>query len=71
MPFFWSPHYDVTIAYVGHAERWDRIVIDGDLARRDCAVRYELDGRTLALATIGRDLQSLREEYALEKAAAT
>ncbi len=71
LPFFWSAHYDVTIAYIGHAERWDRIVIDGDLARRDCAVRYELDGRTLALATIGRDLQSLREEYALEKAAAT
>ena len=47
------------------------IDIDGDLAQRDCAVRYERDGRTLALATIGRDLQSLREEYALEKAAAT
>jgi NADPH-dependent 2,4-dienoyl-CoA reductase/sulfur reductase-like enzyme len=66
LPFFWSAHYDVTIAYIGHAERWDRIVIDGDLAQRDCAVRYEWQGRTAALATIGRDLQSLREEHALE-----
>ena len=68
LPFFWSAHYDVTIAYIGHAERWDRVVIEGDLAKRDAAVRYELGGRTLALATVGRDLQSLREEYALEAA---
>ena len=69
VPFFWSAHYDVTIGYVGHAARWDRIVIDGDLAKRDCAVRYEWQGRTAALATIGRDLQSLREEYAMERSA--
>jgi len=66
LPFFWSAHYDVTIAYIGHAERWDRIVIEGDLAQRDCAVRYEWQGRTAALATIARDLQSLREEHTLE-----
>ncbi len=68
MPFFWSQHYDVAINYVGHAESWDAVAIDGTLASRDCAVAYTLGGRTLAVATIGRDLQSLRAEWAMESA---
>jgi apoptosis-inducing factor 3 len=65
-PFFWSQHYDVTFQYVGHAEQWDRIVIDGSPSRQDCTARYLKDGRTLAVVTIGRDLESLRAELALE-----
>ena len=68
VPFFWSAHYDVTINYVGHAERWDRVVVDGVPEQRDVAVRYELAGRTLAVATIFRDDVSLREERAMERA---
>ena len=71
VPFFWSAHYDVSINYVGHAEQWDRIVVDGDPAQRDVAVRYEKDGRTLALATIFRDDESLRTEIAMEREAAS
>jgi NADPH-dependent 2,4-dienoyl-CoA reductase/sulfur reductase-like enzyme len=66
VPFFWSQHYDVTINYVGHAERWDSIEIDGDLNARDCAVSYKRGGRTLAVATISRDRQSLQAEAAME-----
>ena len=68
VPFFWSQHYDVTINYVGHAEMWDAIEIDGSLDARDCAVSYKKGGRTLATVTISRDLQSLRAEAAMESA---
>jgi 3-phenylpropionate/trans-cinnamate dioxygenase ferredoxin reductase subunit len=68
-PFFWSQHYDTVINYVGHAEQWDRLEVDGDPAARDCAVTYWRGGRRLAVATVGRDLESLRAEVALEAAA--
>ena len=67
MPFFWTEQYDLAIAYVGHAERWDSYVIDGSLEARDCAITYRLDGRNLAVATIYRDLESLRAEVEFER----
>jgi NADPH-dependent 2,4-dienoyl-CoA reductase/sulfur reductase-like enzyme/nitrite reductase/ring-hydroxylating ferredoxin subunit len=67
VPFFWSQHYDVPINYVGHAEKWDTIDIDGDVDKKDCLVRYKRDGRTLAVVTIFRDLASLEAEAEMEK----
>jgi NADPH-dependent 2,4-dienoyl-CoA reductase/sulfur reductase-like enzyme/nitrite reductase/ring-hydroxylating ferredoxin subunit len=67
VPFFWSQHYDMTINYVGHAEHWDEADIEGDIAARDCVVRYRLGHRTMAVASIGRDLDSLRAELAFER----
>jgi NAD(P)H-nitrite reductase large subunit len=66
VPFFWSAHYDVSINYVGHAEQWDRTVVDGDAAKHDVTVRYEQNGKTLAVATIFRDEESLRAELEME-----
>jgi NADPH-dependent 2,4-dienoyl-CoA reductase/sulfur reductase-like enzyme/nitrite reductase/ring-hydroxylating ferredoxin subunit len=60
VPFFWSQHYDVAINYVGHAEKWDEISVDGDPEKLDCAVSYKQGGKLLALATIYRDKQSLK-----------
>jgi len=69
VPFFWSQHYDVPINYVGHAETWDGLVIDGDIGKRDCTVQYNRGGRVLAVASIYRDAASLTAEATMEKAA--
>ena len=66
VPFFWSQHYDLRINYVGHAEHWDAVEIDGSLDAHDCALTYKQGGRTLAVVTISRDLHSLEAEAALE-----
>jgi NADPH-dependent 2,4-dienoyl-CoA reductase/sulfur reductase-like enzyme len=68
VPFFWSQHYDVPINYVGHAEQWDEIAIEGDIAGRDCLLKYRSKGRVLAVASIYRDLASLQAELAMERA---
>lgn len=67
VPFFWSQHYDVPINYVGHAEKWDAIDVDGDVENKDCTVRYKREGKTLAVVTIYRDLESLSAEAEMEK----
>jgi NADPH-dependent 2,4-dienoyl-CoA reductase/sulfur reductase-like enzyme len=66
VPFFWSQHYDVTINYVGHAEKWDAIEVDGELDKQDAAVTYKRGGKTLAVATVFRDKLSLEVEAKLE-----
>ena len=68
VPFFWSQHYDVPINYVGHAEKWDDLQIEGDIKARDCLVRYRRGGKVLAVASIYRDLESLKAELAMELA---
>ncbi|HSQ79940.1 MAG TPA: FAD-dependent oxidoreductase [Casimicrobiaceae bacterium] len=69
VPFFWSQHYDVPINYVGHAETWDEIALDGDISARDCVLRYRRNGRVVAVASIYRDADSLVAEQAMEREA--
>jgi apoptosis-inducing factor 3 len=64
VPFFWSRR---SINYVGHAEGWDEIAVDGDIAAKDCLLRYRQSGRTLAVASINRDVANLEAELALER----
>lgn len=65
VPFFWSAHYDITLNYVGHAERWDRIEIDGSIQDHDCTLRYIADGKVTAVLTLFRDRESLRAEVGM------
>jgi hypothetical protein len=69
VPFFRSRHYDMRIKYVGHAEKWDEFAVDGDIAGKNCLLSFKRDGRTLAVATISRDVENLQAEVAMEKGA--
>jgi NADPH-dependent 2,4-dienoyl-CoA reductase/sulfur reductase-like enzyme/nitrite reductase/ring-hydroxylating ferredoxin subunit len=71
VPFFWSQHFDVAIAYVGHAPRWDSTDVEGDLTANDAEVTYRADGRVLAVATVFRDRTSLEAEAAMERSLRT
>jgi NADPH-dependent 2,4-dienoyl-CoA reductase/sulfur reductase-like enzyme/nitrite reductase/ring-hydroxylating ferredoxin subunit len=65
VPFFWSAHYDVTLSYVGHAEKWDGLDVSGSIEAKDCKVTYKRSGKPLAVVTINRDLESLKAELTL------
>jgi len=64
-PFFWSAHYDVTIAFVGHAAGYDRVDIHGSLEKRRALAVYRTGPRLLAVAAIGLDRESLLIEKAM------
>lgn len=68
VPFFWSRHFDTSVSYVGHAEKWDSTAIDGSPSDKNCKVIYSAAGHTLAVATIGRPRESLIAETELERA---
>ena len=68
-PFFWSAHQGTTVSYVGHADEFDAPKIEGSLEKQDALIRFAKDGRDLAVATVGRDLDGLKAGRAFEKEA--
>ena len=66
VPFFWTKHFDLSIRYVGHAEKWDEVRVEGDLTRRDGLIRFRRAGTDLAVATVARDKEFLRAELTME-----
>lgn len=67
VPFFWSAHYQTIINYTGHADQWDRADVAGSLADGSATVSYWSGDQVLAVATVGRDLDGLRAERAMEQ----
>jgi NADPH-dependent 2,4-dienoyl-CoA reductase/sulfur reductase-like enzyme/nitrite reductase/ring-hydroxylating ferredoxin subunit len=66
IPFFWSVHFGTEIRYVGHASKVEQTVVVGDIEKSDALVAYKENGKTVAFASLGRDLACLRAERALE-----
>jgi NADPH-dependent 2,4-dienoyl-CoA reductase/sulfur reductase-like enzyme/nitrite reductase/ring-hydroxylating ferredoxin subunit len=67
VPFFWTTQFDFTLNYIGHAEKWDRLELDGSIEDHNCKLSFQREGKTLAIATVGRDHQSLEDELAMER----
>jgi len=55
------------MTYVGHAERWDEIVIDGNVDDGDFLAGFRLGEKILAVAASGREKASLEAEAHMEK----
>jgi NADPH-dependent 2,4-dienoyl-CoA reductase/sulfur reductase-like enzyme len=69
VPFFWSQHYDLVFAYVGHASRADDAELFGSLDAHNAAILYREGGLITAMATLFRDDVSLAVEAAMERGA--
>lgn len=67
VPFFWSNHYSTSIWYVGHAERWDDILVSGNIDEGDGMIGYRSGGKVLAVASVGREKDVLEAEAAMER----
>ena len=77
VPFFWTFHFGKRFGYLGHAEAWDSIVVDGDLDEQTFLAYYLQDtDRVAAVMGCGRDtamamlVERMREPVKLEKARA-
>jgi NADPH-dependent 2,4-dienoyl-CoA reductase/sulfur reductase-like enzyme/nitrite reductase/ring-hydroxylating ferredoxin subunit len=66
-PFFWSNHFDLHIHYVGHASGDDRTTISRNLKAKDTSVVFRDGHKLIAVASVGRDLENLKAEVALER----
>ena len=67
VPFFWTEQYDFSLAYMGHAVRFDTVDIEGSLDAHDCKITYLRGDRKLAVAVVHRDLEGLRAEVEFER----
>jgi apoptosis-inducing factor 3 len=67
VPFFWTNQYDQRLSYVGHAEDWDEVMMDGSVADKKFLAFYLKSGKVQALASMGRDVESNKIEDAMRR----
>ena len=52
---FWTIQYLKRLDYIGHAERWDNIVVHGDIEKPEFLAYYVKDGVVAAACGLDRD----------------
>ncbi len=57
VPLFWTKQHGVGLRYVGHAESWDEVVIDGDLGAHEFLAYYLNKGKLRAVLGAQRDAE--------------
>jgi apoptosis-inducing factor 3 len=69
VPFFWTNQADLKIQYVGHAENWDEIKVDGDIKEKEFLAYYLLDGKVRAVAGSKRnkEMAAIEELMRIDK----
>ena len=66
-PFFWSNHFDLHIHYSGHGSGKDQAIVSGNLKEKDASVIFRTGDKLAAVVSVGRDLENLKAEVALER----
>ncbi|WAL58224.1 FAD-dependent oxidoreductase [Thermocoleostomius sinensis] len=58
VPIFWTMQFQFPLRYVGHADQWDELIINGDLQQRQFIAFYIKDQQVLAAASSQRDTET-------------
>jgi len=69
VPFFWTMQAGLGLQYVGHAQTWDEIIIDGEIAEKNFLAYYVAKGKVHAVAAMGRDreMAAIQEVMRLDR----
>jgi NADPH-dependent 2,4-dienoyl-CoA reductase/sulfur reductase-like enzyme len=60
VPYFWTYHFGKRFEYLGHANEWDEIVMDGELERQSFVALYLQDGKVAAVLACEREAHTAR-----------
>ena len=58
VPYFWTEHYQTRLDYVGHADGFDEVIADGDIAGGEFIAYYVKSGKVVAASARKRDKQA-------------
>ncbi|MFM0038741.1 FAD-dependent oxidoreductase [Paraburkholderia strydomiana] len=60
VPYFWTYHYGKRFEYLGHANEWDEILVDGELEHQQFVALYLKDGKLAAVLACEREALTAR-----------